>query len=108
MLYLPQAFDSSAPTMIRYNCPTKMMEYLVSGRPILVHSPPDSYLAWLARCAGFALVIDRPDVGELAAAIDRLAMDAALQAQLVDRALAFVRTRDGRRWSQVLWEALCR
>ena len=108
ILYLPQAFESQSPMMIRCNCPTKMMEYLRSGRPILVHSPPDSYLACLARREGFALIVDRPDAGDLATAIDRLATDTALQAQLVDRALTFVRTRDGRQWSEKLWEALCR
>ena len=37
-------------------------------------------------------MVDRPDVSELAAAIDRLAEDANLQEELVRKALAFVRT----------------
>ena len=79
ILYLPQAFRSNQPLMIRHNFPTKAMEYLCSGRPILVHSPSDSYLAWLARREGFALVVDRPDVADLAEAIDRLVEDRNLQ-----------------------------
>ncbi len=107
VLFLPLAFESQQPLMIRHNFPTKAMDYLRSGRPILVHSPADSYLAWLARREGFALVVDRPDVAELAAAIDRLTEDVDLQDKLVRKALAFVRTRDSRIWAKTLWEALC-
>jgi len=106
ILYLPQAFESGRPVMIRHNFPTKTMEYLRSGRPILVHSPADSYLTWLARREGFALVVDRPDVRELADAVDRLIEDQELQGRLVERALGFVKTRDGRIWAQKLWSAL--
>ena len=82
--------------MIRHNFPTKAMDYLRSGRRILVHAPADSYLTWLAKQEGFALVVDRPDIKELAAAIDRLAADCDLQEKLVSNALAFVRTRESR------------
>ena len=107
VLFLPLAFEGPQPLMIRHNFPTKAMDYLRSGRPILVHSPADSYLTWLAKKEGFALVVDRPDVEELAAAIDRLVADRRLQEDLVAKALKFVRTRDSRLWADVLWKALC-
>ncbi|MGA2066643.1 MAG: glycosyltransferase [Thermoguttaceae bacterium] len=106
LLYLPQAFHSGRPEMIRHNFPTKAMDYVCSGRPILVHSPPDSYLAFLARREGFGLVVDRPDAQELAAAIDRLAADSSLQQELVARALEFARKRDSKKWAERLWSAL--
>ncbi len=87
ILFLPLAFESPLPLMIRQNFPTKAMDYLRSGRPILVHAPPDSYLTWLAKKEGFALVVDRPDIEELAAAIDRLVADTQLQEDLVAKAL---------------------
>ena len=107
VLFLPLAFESSLPLMIRHNFPTKAMDYLRSGRPILVHAPADSYLAWLAKNEGFALVVDRPDAEELAAAIDRLATDRQLQEDLVAKALKFVKARDSRPWADLLWKALC-
>jgi glycosyltransferase involved in cell wall biosynthesis len=107
MQFLPLAFNSGRPLTIRHNFPTKAMEYLCSGRPILVHAPADCYLTWLARKEGFALVVDRPDTDELAAAIDRLVADRELQEELVAKALAFVNTRDSRQWANVLWKALC-
>ncbi len=61
VLFLPLAFEGPQPLMIRHNFPTKAMDYLRSGRPILVHAPADSYLTWLARKEGFALVVDRPE-----------------------------------------------
>jgi len=106
VLYLPQAFHSDRQDMIRHNFPTKTMDYLCSGRPILVHSPADSYLTFLARREGFGLVVDRPDAQELAAAIDRLVTDSSLQQGLVARALEFARKRDGKKWAERLWIAL--
>jgi glycosyltransferase involved in cell wall biosynthesis len=105
--FLPLAFDSSRPLTVRHNFPTKAMEYLCSGRPILVHAPADCYLTWLARKEGFALVVDRPDVEELAAAVDRLIADQSLQQELVANAFALVNKRDSRPWAGVLWKALC-
>ena len=104
--FLPMAFHSSRPLTIQHNFPTKAMEYLCSGRPILVHAPADCYLTWLAKKEGFALVVDRPDTEELAAAIDRLVADTQLQEELVTRALKFVDTRGSRQWANVLWKAL--
>jgi glycosyltransferase involved in cell wall biosynthesis len=107
ILFLPLAFESPQPLMIRHNFPTKAMDYLRSGRPILVHSPADSYLAWLARREEFAVVVDCPDIAQLAAAMDRLTEDVDLQDKLVRNALAFVRTRESKIWAEKLWDALC-
>jgi len=105
--FLPSAFHSNRPMTIRHNFPTKAMEYLCSGRPILVHAPPDCYLSWLAKKEGFALVVDRPDIDELSRAIDRLVGDEQLQRELVAKAFAFANTRDSHIWAGVLWKSLC-
>jgi len=106
ILFMPLAFESKYPVMIRNNCAIKLMDYLCSGRPILVHAPADCYVTYIARREGFALVVDRPSVTELAAAIDLLVRDRLLQERLVAGALTFVRTRDSRVWAQRLWAAL--
>ncbi|MGE0821944.1 MAG: glycosyltransferase family 4 protein [Candidatus Binatia bacterium] len=106
LLYLPQAFESDVPTMIRHNLPTKTLEYLCTGKPILVHSPADSYLSMLAAREGFALVVDQPDPYALAAGIHSILKDSQLQAHLVTRALAFVKTRDSKVWAHRLQTAL--
>ncbi len=106
ILYCPQAFQSQNPLMIKNNFPTKMMEYLCAGRPILIHSPPDSYLSMLAKREGFAVVVDQPDVAALAAAIDRLVVDSDLQERVVSRAFDFVNKRASFDWAGVLWNRL--
>ena len=40
VLFLPLAFESPYPSLIRTSNPGKMGEYLAAGRPILVHAPP--------------------------------------------------------------------
>jgi glycosyltransferase involved in cell wall biosynthesis len=67
--------------------PTKTIEYLICGRPILAHSPADSFLTQFLVENDCALVVDRPDVEALCAAIERLRSDSALRSRLVRNAL---------------------
>ena len=46
--------------------PTKTIEYLISGRPILAHSPADAFLTKFLVENDCALVVDRPDVDAFA------------------------------------------
>jgi glycosyltransferase involved in cell wall biosynthesis len=67
--------------------PTKTLEYLACGRPILAHAPSDSYIARFYRERGCAWVVSEPSVGALSEAVDRLRTDRALRARLVGNAL---------------------
>ena len=67
--------------------PTRTVEYLVAGRPILAHSPPDCYLTRFLRKHDCALVVDKPDIQALQSAIHRLKTDAKLRERLVKNAL---------------------
>jgi glycosyltransferase involved in cell wall biosynthesis len=67
--------------------PTKTIEYLISGRPILAHTPSDCYLTSFLREHECALVVDQPDQDALVAALQRLREDGTLRAQLVRNAL---------------------
>jgi glycosyltransferase involved in cell wall biosynthesis len=96
MLYLPLAFDTPWKDEIRTVYPTKAVEYLVSGTPILLHAPADSYTAQEARELGWALVVDRPDTPALQDAIRRLAEDGALRESLVSAARKAAEGRDAR------------
>ena len=83
LLFLPLAFRSRNPTEIRTVFPTKLLEYLISGRPILVHAPADSWVSRAARAEGWGEVVDQPDPRQLARAIDSLLADQAQQQSLV-------------------------
>jgi glycosyltransferase involved in cell wall biosynthesis len=83
LLFLPLAFCSSNPTEIRTVFPTKLLEYFVSGRPVLVHAPADSWVSRAARKEGWGEVVDQPDPQKLARAIDSLLADQPRQQALV-------------------------
>jgi glycosyltransferase involved in cell wall biosynthesis len=75
VLFLPLAFRSPIQEVIRTSAPGKMGEYLAVGRPILVHAPGDSFVAWYFRTNGCGVVADLEDPEDLAAALDRLCTD---------------------------------
>lgn len=88
VLFLPLAFHSPIPEIIRTSAPGKMGEYLASGRPILVHAPADSYVSWYFRKHGCGLVVDQNDARSLADALRELLGNRALRRRLGETALA--------------------
>jgi glycosyltransferase involved in cell wall biosynthesis len=85
ILFLPIAFDAK-PHVIATASPSKMPEYLATGRPILVHAPADSYLTRYAREQRFAEIVDERDAAALAAAVRRLCTHDARRAELAEAA----------------------
>jgi glycosyltransferase involved in cell wall biosynthesis len=71
--------------------PTRTIDYLLCGRPILAHTPPDCYLTRFLQEHACALVVTDPDQDELLRAIERLRTDPVLRAQLVRNALQAAR-----------------
>ncbi len=67
--------------------PTRTIEYLICGRPILAHTPPDCYLTRFLSEHECALVVDKPSISELRKAIDLLRADAALRSKIACNAL---------------------
>ncbi|MBE0604233.1 MAG: glycosyltransferase, partial [Deltaproteobacteria bacterium] len=79
ILFLPLAFRSPIPEVIRTSAPGKVGEYLAVGRPILLHAPADSFLSWYFRTNKCGVVADRENPEDLAASIERLRTDRALR-----------------------------
>ena len=77
--------------------PSKMPEYLASGRPILVQAPPKSYLVRYAKQHGFAEIVDEPDVSAAACAVRRLATDSERRAELLRNAAVTLQRHDALR-----------
>jgi glycosyltransferase involved in cell wall biosynthesis len=86
ILFLPLAFDSSIPEVIRTSSPGKMGEYLASRRPILAHAPADSFVSWYFREHECGVVVDRSDPAMLAQAIEGIIEDADLRREMGERA----------------------
>lgn len=106
VLYLPEAFESPVPDMIRNNFPTKALEYMLTGTPILVHAPADCYLSRSAREHGWGVLVDQPGTAPLRAGLDRVLAGGPEIDTTVQRALEFARSRDGATWSRKLMHAL--
>lgn len=82
ILFLPLAFRSAHPEIVRTAAPGKMGEYLAAGRPILVHAPADSFISWYFRHHECGTVVDQDDSDVLVRAVDSLLNDAALRERL--------------------------
>ncbi len=88
ILVLPHGFsDTESIEEIQTIFPTRTIEYLIAGRPILAHVPEDSFIAAFLRQYNCALLITEPDVNTLKQGIVRLHTDAGLREQLVRNAL---------------------
>ncbi len=92
MQLLPHGFTSS---MSQVECetifPTRTIEYLISGRPILAHSPPGVFLTRFLKEHDCALVVEEANTQTILEGIQRLRDDAALRARLVRNALETAR-----------------
>lgn len=66
--------------------PTKTIEYLISGRPILAHAPAGCFLSRFLTEHDCALLVTEPTTGALLDGIRRLRSDPALRARLVRNA----------------------
>jgi glycosyltransferase involved in cell wall biosynthesis len=86
MLFLPYAFDSPVPEIIRTSTPSKMSDYLAAARPILVHAGADALVCDYFRAHRCGIVVDRDQPGALGVAIAELIADPALRADLASRA----------------------
>ena len=86
ILFLPLAFSSPYPEMIRTSAPGKIGEYLAARRPILVHAPPDSFVAWYFRKHDCGLVVDEQNPQRLAEAIEQILTDQELRQRLSQHA----------------------
>jgi glycosyltransferase involved in cell wall biosynthesis len=92
IVVLPHGFDGSLPPEeYRTMFPTRTIEYLLCGRPILAHTPPGCFLTRFLKEHDCALVVDKPSVPELLEAIRRLRTDEELRTKLVRNALRVAR-----------------
>ena len=80
-------FGGLSPVEYRTIFPTKTIECLISGRPILMHAPPNCYLTRFFEEHGCALIVDEPSVQAVITGIKRLHTDARLRSTLVRNAL---------------------
>jgi glycosyltransferase involved in cell wall biosynthesis len=91
-----------SPEEYRTIFPTRTIEYLLSGRPILAHAPAECYLTRFLREHDCALLVTEPSISALLQAVERLRTDRALRAHLVRNALSAARMFDARGVAELL------
>src|SRR5258705_1331792 len=88
IVVLPHGFTGGySPEEYQTIFPTRTIEYLICGRPILSHSPSGCFLTRFLREHECAFVVEDPSPGQLRRAIETLRSDAALRTRLVRNAL---------------------
>jgi glycosyltransferase involved in cell wall biosynthesis len=104
ILLAPLSHKNGSELEIKTVFSTKLLEYLVSGRPILVFAPGDSFHAISARRNNWALVVDKDDPKQLAANIDELIRNEELAKQLVEGAFREARERKASHFANELYQ----
>ena len=102
VLVAPLSHKNCSTDEVKTVFSTKLLEYMVSGRPILVFAPADSYHAQSAKKNGWGYVVSEDSPEALAAAIVRLGSDRALAENLVQSALREARLRNAARHAEHL------
>jgi glycosyltransferase involved in cell wall biosynthesis len=96
VLVAPLSHKNCAMDEVRTVFSTKILEYLVSGRPIIVFAPEGSYHIESARKGGWGYVVTEDSPVALAAAIEKVVRDEALGERLVHGALQEARSRSAK------------
>jgi hypothetical protein len=95
ILFLPLSWETGSPQIIATASPGKLTDYLIAGRPILVHAPKDAFISRYAKTHGFAHVVDQEDDALLRAGITRLLSDVEYAKRLIANAIdTFYRYHD--------------
>jgi glycosyltransferase involved in cell wall biosynthesis len=102
VLFLPLSFKNCSAAEVKTVFATKALNYLTSGVPILVYSPPDSFHSLSAGQSGWGHVVQEEDPQLLADKLQELANDPVLRKRIVHSAIAESRRRDPRRWAEAI------
>jgi glycosyltransferase involved in cell wall biosynthesis len=86
ILFLPLSWHTKSPSIINTATPGKLTDYLIAGRPMLIHAPASTYVAKYAKDNNFALVVDEENIEQLKAAIKKLLLDVNFSQQLIANA----------------------
>jgi glycosyltransferase involved in cell wall biosynthesis len=86
VLFLPFSWGTKSPHIISTASPGKLTDYLIAGRPILIHAPPYAFVSQYAREHRFGHVVDEESIPALQSGIRKLVQDHAYARELIDNA----------------------
>jgi len=86
ILFLPLSWHTKSQAIIDTATPGKLTDYLIAGRPILIHAPASTFLVKYAKENNFALIIDEENTEKLKSAIKTLLFDKTFTKQIIENA----------------------
>jgi glycosyltransferase involved in cell wall biosynthesis len=94
ILIAPLSFKNCSADEVRTVFSTKLLEYLIAGKPILVYGPADCFHVMSARQNGWAFVVDREDPEMLLDQIRFILENEAEREKVISNAFREARQRD--------------
>ncbi len=104
VLFLPLSFKNCSENEVRTVYATKTLDYLTSGVPILVYSPPDSFHSTDARANGWGYVVEEDSPGLLAESLIRLSENEEIRRSVLEGAKAELQRRNPETHANWLFE----
>jgi glycosyltransferase involved in cell wall biosynthesis len=102
ILFLPLSFKNAAMDEVKTVYATKTLDYLISGTPILVYSPDESFHTVSAKEDGWGFVVNEDSPEAIFAGITQLVKDKALASKIVDAAFEEANRRNASKYAQWL------
>ena len=103
VLIAPLSFKNCSHNEVKTVFSNKLLTYFISGRPVLVYGPADSYHSASARKDGWGVVVDSEDEKNLASKIEELTKNEAMQNQIVQKAIIEAHKRKASKQSEKLF-----
>jgi hypothetical protein len=88
LTYMPQPFNPELRELCRHSFPTKLGNYLATGRPVFVHAPADGALQQYFQRHPFGASCDSLDPAAIVTSLERLLADPVAYREAGKRALA--------------------
>jgi len=95
LLFIPMSFESKVREDLLTIFPTKVTDYWLAGRPILVYGPKEYSFVPLAETDGYAAIVSERSPERLAEAINALANSQETADRLAAASSEMVRRHDG-------------
>ena len=86
ILYLPLSWNTESQAIIDTATPGKIVDYLISGKPILIHAPASTYLVKYAKEYDFGAVVEEENIEMLQKSIKHILTDKKYAQYLIKNA----------------------
>jgi glycosyltransferase involved in cell wall biosynthesis len=104
ILFLPLSFKNAAMDEVKTVFATKTLDYLISGSPIFVFSPSDSFHSISAKKGGWGYVLDIDSPEAIAKGLIELAENGEMATTIVENARAEALNRNATIYAEELYK----